>query len=675
VGTLRLNDQALSAGSSVTSYTGSQSTADAALVAAFAAQSITYSDTLAGYAYSVISMPVVEFDGRLDFTALVQGRKLYDPRKDTTNGGSGAHRLATPSTWEYSDNPSLALADFLYSSTYGANTAPLWSSVITAANANDALIGSPSETHRKIGLTFTQAAPVPDLCEALRAYAGCWLVPTSGGVKLLPDATTASSATYSHASGNIAAIGALQLRDLANSPTAVEVVYTDTAQVPYREASAFAQRSGAGTTLPWRLSTVRLPGIQRYGQALREATERLNKLYLSDLDTGLEVFDGGIAHEVGDVITVTHPVGLTSKLFRVAAPPESAGPGRWRLRLAEYDPAVYSTAVATAPTYTNAGVQIGDAAWTLLGSGNLFYPAPGYVKVPDGVYGYNLRDLRSLGVDNLGLQPLEYLTLSADVWCESSSTASAGQYATLFLYAEDSAANWHYPPSVQISNAGTTRQRFSVTTQLPANTANWYRLALGLYHQGTNAGTSPVGIIYCDRVQVERGQIASAYAPRVVAGEVGTTQLATNSATEVIFSSDDYDEYTTSASFIWDRAPCSITCTNTATTAVSVELSASVTSNLSKAGGGSGYVHATTGLYVVNDGLVDGPPSDGILDVLALTSGLNKTWYFAETWVIVIQPGKTATIDLRNRMEPTGNVGNVTIKTWNASLRVTVVKR
>ena len=131
----RLNDQALSGGTTVTHYTGSQVTAHAALVSAFAAQGITYTDTLAGYAYSVFGLPVREFDGQLNYSARIAGRKLYDPRLDSTNGGSGSHRLATPSTWAYSDNPSLALADWLYSSTYGAGEAVLWSSVITAAKA------------------------------------------------------------------------------------------------------------------------------------------------------------------------------------------------------------------------------------------------------------------------------------------------------------------------------------------------------------------------------------------------------------------------------------------------------------------------------------------------------------------------------------------------------------
>lgn len=40
---------------------------------------------------------------------VVQGVKLYDPRKDSTYpGGNGAHRLDAASTWEYSENPYLA---------------------------------------------------------------------------------------------------------------------------------------------------------------------------------------------------------------------------------------------------------------------------------------------------------------------------------------------------------------------------------------------------------------------------------------------------------------------------------------------------------------------------------------------------------------------------------------
>lgn len=349
VTSIKLNGLDLPAGAAVTSYTGSQTTADATLVAAFAAQSITYTDTLAGYAYSVIELPTVLFTGQLELSAWVHGRRLYDPRKDSTAGGSGTHRLATPSTWEWSDNPALALADWTASNLYGAGDPVDWASVPAAANANDATIGSPAERRRIIGLTLSQAADVGNIAEALRAYAGCWLVPSVAGVRLVPDADSAPVATYSHAAGNIADISPLQLPDRAAAPTVVQVVYTDQSGTERRDASAEAQLPGVGSTLPVRRSVVRLPGIGRYSQAKREAIERLNKLTHEGVATTLEVFDIGIRHDKGDIISVTHPIGLAAASMRVVDV-DMPAPGRWRLALMRHDPLAYSDEVEAATT-------------------------------------------------------------------------------------------------------------------------------------------------------------------------------------------------------------------------------------------------------------------------------------------------------------------------------------
>jgi len=40
-------------------------------------------------------------------TAIIEGALCYDPRKDSTNGGSGSHRRTNPSTWEFTRNPAL----------------------------------------------------------------------------------------------------------------------------------------------------------------------------------------------------------------------------------------------------------------------------------------------------------------------------------------------------------------------------------------------------------------------------------------------------------------------------------------------------------------------------------------------------------------------------------------
>jgi len=346
----RLNDVALPAGSTVTHFLGSQTGTHAPLVAGMAAQGITYTATLNGFAYSVFAIPIRSFTGQLNFTARVQGLRLYDPRLDSTNGGAGAHRLADPSTWATSDNPALADARWLTDTVFGCGETVNWPSVITTANACDALVGTPAEKRRIIGLTIDRPSRVADIAEALRAYAGCWHVPGASGIRLVPDTTGTSQASYSHTAGTLLRMGPLVARDIGGAPTAVEVIYTDTSKRPVRDGVAIASLPGAGTTLPYRPSQVRLPGIARYSQALREATERLNKLNLGDIGTDIEFLDEGIRHEVGDLIDLSHPVGLTAKVFRLAAPPELVSRGRYRAPVVEYDPAMYSSTVATAPT-------------------------------------------------------------------------------------------------------------------------------------------------------------------------------------------------------------------------------------------------------------------------------------------------------------------------------------
>ncbi|GLX85047.1 hypothetical protein tloyanaT_12990 [Thalassotalea loyana] len=43
----------------------------------------------------------------------VKGKSVYDPRKDSTNGGIGSHRANDESTWEWSENPILCAMDFI----------------------------------------------------------------------------------------------------------------------------------------------------------------------------------------------------------------------------------------------------------------------------------------------------------------------------------------------------------------------------------------------------------------------------------------------------------------------------------------------------------------------------------------------------------------------------------
>ena len=103
------------------------------------------SHRLRGCAYLVVTLDLEDSrfqGGPPNLTCRVKGRKLYDPRKDSTNGGSGSHRYATPSTWEWSDNPALCVRDWIVGE-YGMasdNADVLDSFTITAANACDVSI-------------------------------------------------------------------------------------------------------------------------------------------------------------------------------------------------------------------------------------------------------------------------------------------------------------------------------------------------------------------------------------------------------------------------------------------------------------------------------------------------------------------------------------------------------
>ncbi len=129
----------------VTKYLGTDTqTADAALIAASGGQ-WTSNHRGRGWAYVIVRLDL-EFEdfqaGTPDLTFTVRGKNVYDPRLDTTNGGSGPHRYNIPSTWTYSRNTALITAMHLMSD-IGFSVDPAtdinWSSVIIAANDCDVM--------------------------------------------------------------------------------------------------------------------------------------------------------------------------------------------------------------------------------------------------------------------------------------------------------------------------------------------------------------------------------------------------------------------------------------------------------------------------------------------------------------------------------------------------------
>lgn len=329
---IHFGDKDVPAGVTQTHYLGSPSqTVDATLVAAFASNSITYADDLPDIAYSVFVVPP-DTDGMMQIAATIKGRIVRNP-------GSAA---------AWSDNPALCMADFRESTVYGYGETVNDTWLTAERDACDELVSGVKR--RTFGLAIDTVQPIKNWSDTLSTYAGCWAVPEGNEVLLIPDRPRATDASFLHANGQILRIGNLKKRGVAQAPTAIEIRYTDTGKVPWREESVWAYAPGVleGTT-PRRDSQVALPGIQNASQAQREATERLNKLWLADLSFTLDVFDEGAKIQKGDVVEVTHPIGLDAKKMRVLD--VTGDYGRYTLSLVEYDPAVYSDTVIADPSY------------------------------------------------------------------------------------------------------------------------------------------------------------------------------------------------------------------------------------------------------------------------------------------------------------------------------------
>lgn len=91
-------------------YTGTQTAADPMLIAKYAdyPERPWKSDMIGrGLAYAVLTFRYDRevYDSLPSVRFVVDGLKLYDPRQDSTVGGSGAQRWATPSTWAFTRNP------------------------------------------------------------------------------------------------------------------------------------------------------------------------------------------------------------------------------------------------------------------------------------------------------------------------------------------------------------------------------------------------------------------------------------------------------------------------------------------------------------------------------------------------------------------------------------------
>jgi hypothetical protein len=288
----------------------------------------TSAHRLRGITYIVVTLDLEDprwQSGLPNITADVSGRKVYDPRKDSTAGGSGSHRVNDPATWEWSDNPALCIRDFL--------TAPFGfecdasdvdgPSVVASANACDALIsltvGGTTETNQKTytcngSFTTEQAkeAVLADLAESMAGsvtdgagwsvQAGVWTAPVltltdddlAGPVELLQSDTPIDE-LFNGIKGKHMLRG-------AQSPSDIN---------PYSSAT-FVTADGREL---W--ADVELPFTDHLARARNLSRIMVEKVRAGQVLRYPAKFRAWVLR-IGDRVTLTHaPYGITALTYRV----------------------------------------------------------------------------------------------------------------------------------------------------------------------------------------------------------------------------------------------------------------------------------------------------------------------------------------------------------------------
>jgi len=141
-------------------------------------------------------------------TAKIQGKKLYDPRKDSTNSaydsslGVSTHRTNDSSTWQYSDEPALAIRDYLTSNLgLDAEQSRIDDQMISSAIADCAttgVSGSQENSFKIGGVITTGATPEQNINTLLTSLNGT-LFYSQGEWKLLAGAYQTPDASVSGA--------------------------------------------------------------------------------------------------------------------------------------------------------------------------------------------------------------------------------------------------------------------------------------------------------------------------------------------------------------------------------------------------------------------------------------------------------------------------------------------
>jgi hypothetical protein len=278
------------------------------------------------------------FNGLPEVRVTLRGKKIYDPRLDTTKGGSGSHRQDTASTWAYSANSSLVLLDYLRNTRYGKgipNDAfeTNYDSFKTSANTCDTQVTPYSGATSDINLFETNAVidsekkvleNVRELLVPMRAIFNY----TQGKYKILIEGSGASQLLLTK--DNVVSEVKLQGESKSEKYNRVIGTYTnpdkdyqsDTVSYPPFDDAHLDVADQHATMLTDDNETL----LERSFDMLQvtspyqaeEICENILKRSRNNLKAEVTVTSEGLNLSIGDIVTATYDTaGFSVKPFRV----------------------------------------------------------------------------------------------------------------------------------------------------------------------------------------------------------------------------------------------------------------------------------------------------------------------------------------------------------------------
>lgn len=384
-------------------YDGTQTTADGRMTALFGGAANAYGADMIGtgitYATVICRFNRDLFSGGMpSFKFVTSGMKWYDPRKDSTVGGSGSQRWATPTTWASSDNPIVQTYNimrgvrfsgswFFGGQTISSAQLPL-SSWMAGMNASDALVSAPGGGTEKFavcnGGVSLSSLPADVITQVLGTTAGK-LAEVNGTFKVAVGSPAASTFTLTDA-------GIISTKPRSFVPVKpweatvnhVTARYVEPAEgwnakdAPVLESASLEATDGRRNSVALDMPFVTVNSqAQRLMWVAREESRRARTHEIVLPPTALSV-------EVMDTISWTSTrEGYTNKAFRVASLQDHSNL-MTSLRLEEVDPADYapptSLLVVPRPPVVVAPTPHAVSGWsvtavTLTGEGSRAAPA------------------------------------------------------------------------------------------------------------------------------------------------------------------------------------------------------------------------------------------------------------------------------------------------------------